>query len=587
MTILERPLASGIELVLKNTFGISDSEMKGSLGDFTLSEDGQHIFMSRYFINPDLGESRYYFKIGKYLIPPNNVPTNAAGINASVTRVDIGHDMLGIPVNDGAGAYFSYIGNSMPSEGFTVFGLQESNGKLIVNNNMSYGALGIRPQTTFVFDSTDLNAAATAVDPSTTVEHTYSMLHLGHTLGQMSRVEPEWQTLFGGSIFSGAGQTAITSNYSKGTSVGTFSESELIPNGEELVTIGNEPLLYYPTLTYDANNNLKGLYDKTVFTPSVIAQMDAMEGYSFITDGLERNIGFLLESGELTKNTFWNRTSKVITTFIVPNTRTLAVASIIRGGTREPYYKNAPTQPYEFQKTYSAGVTYAVRDGNGVPVPLLDANGQIQPPIAGFVYKAERWIYNKITQDYYVSTPTDGDSTGIHDDKVLSIHLFDTVHLQEVKDGSRAAWNVAPYKQQVFRQPLAFTANDGPTAIPASGDYNPTTGELYLSYASEYAKSPTSFYPLINVFDVIEQGAESATSTARLAHSDVPDGPQSVKIWSELDNSLLFDGELTFSGGVATTTPLAVVSNTAFYARWLGGNPPTTGTGIYGVTQYV
>lgn len=591
MTVLERPLASGVNLIHKSSFAISDSNMKWS-GDFTLSEDGTHIFMGRYFSNGDLSETYERLRVGKYLIPPPNIPTSNAEITALSASVDLGEDMLGpiitiIDENEDEYSYFSYTGEDIPVFSFVILGMQEVNGKLIVNNNYSYGSIGLRPQTTFVFDSTNLNAAATAPDPSTTIEYKYSMLNLGHTLGQMTKVEPEWQSFFGGDIFSVAAQRSVTTNWSKGPSVGAFNSSDLVPDGNNLVTIGSPPLLYWPTLSYDSEGNFKGLYDRAIFTPEVIAAMDAKEGYSFITDGLERNEAFLLENGEYTKNSYWNRTSKTISSFIVPNTRTLAVVSIIRGGTREPYYKDAPTQPYEFETVLTGGVTYCVRDEFGVPVPVLDANGLKKPVQQGFVYKAERWEYDKVSQDYFVGTATSGDSASIVDDVLLSIHLFDTLDLQDVKDGIISPWQVEPYRQQFFKQPLDFSATDGINAIPSSGDYKSSTNELYLCYPAEYAKSSTSFYPLINVFDIVAQGAESATSTARLAHSDVPDGIQSIKIWSETDNSLIFDGVLTFSGGVATTTPLDIVSGTIFYARWLGENPPTTGTGIYGVTQYV
>jgi len=76
------------------------------------------------------------------------------------------------------------------------------------------------------------------------------------------------------------------------------------------------------------------------------------------------------------------------------------------------------------------------------------------------------------------------------------------------------------------------------------------------------------------------------TSTASITITGIPDGSHAVKIRADsVDGAegVLFNGDLTFTGGSASTTVAATVG-TVFTGRYLGANPPTTGTGIYGVT---
>lgn len=510
------PLADGIKLDHKGAFTIVDSDMRQGKGDFTLSEDGSSIYTVRYAQNSDQGEPYKLFRAAKYDLPDSYiVPEDFASIPTTLNRTDIGLDMLGLSEGTGQNPVvrtFEYADPDISNGFFIILGLHENGGKLIVNNNIYYAAQGLRPQTTFVFDSNNLNAAETAQDPSTTVEDDFSMRGIGKMLGNMSNVPTDWQPFFGGEIFSGSNQSSITTNWSAGPSLLAFTTSELVTTSDpdDLVQFGSEPVMYYPDESIGPDGTPQALYDRSLFTPSEIAHINSTN--SFTTDVLGTNTALDLLSGEVSKNEWWNDQSRVITQFIVPNTRTLAVLTNTLGTTRQPYYTDAPTQPYEYQKEYNAGITTAVLDENGKPVPELDENGQIQPVQKGLIYKAQSWIYDEDLGDYTLTPPSGGGSAAIRDDKYLSVLLFDTLELQKVKDGELLGYQVQPYKQQLFKNPLDFTTGDGVNAVPHCGDFNNSTGELFLSYRNEYQFSASSFYPLFNAFDVSATAAQSEVS---------------------------------------------------------------------------
>lgn len=76
----------------------------------------------------------------------------------------------------------------------------------------------------------------------------------------------------------------------------------------------------------------------------------------------------------------------------------------------------------------------------------------------------------------------------------------------------------------------------------------------------------------------------STTSTAPLIIEGITDGDYEVKLWSESTNLLLFNATTTFTGNESTVDVTAPIG-TVFTGRWLGTDPPTTGTGVYGVTE--
>lgn len=506
MSILSLPLAESIALTHKGAFTIVDSDMRQGKGDFTLSEDGSSIYTVRYAQNSDQGEPYKLFRAAKYDLPESFViPSDFDSIPTTLNRTDIGLNMLG--ESEGVGQdpvvrTFEYADPDISNGFFIILGVHEKNGKLIVNNNIYYAANGLRPQTTFVFDSNNLSAAETAQDPTLTVEDDFSMRNIGKMLGNMSNVPAEWEEFFGGEVFSGANQSSITTNWSAGPSLLAFSASELVTTStpDDLVLFGSEPVMYYPDESNGPDGTPQALYDRSVFSPAEIEHINNTN--SFLTDVLGTNTAVELLSGGAAKNEWWNDQSRVITQFIVPGTRTLAVLTNTLGTTRLPYYTDAPTQPYEYQKEYNGGITTAVLDENGKPVPVLDENGQVQPVQKGLIYKAQSWVYDEDLGDYTLTPPSGGGSAAIRDDKYLSVLLFDIADLQKVKAGEMLAYQVQPYKQQLFKQPLNFTTGDRIHAVPQCGDFKNSTGELFLSYKNEYQFSASSYYPLFNAFDV-------------------------------------------------------------------------------------
>jgi len=79
--------------------------------------------------------------------------------------------------------------------------------------------------------------------------------------------------------------------------------------------------------------------------------------------------------------------------------------------------------------------------------------------------------------------------------------------------------------------------------------------------------------------------AEVGTSSnAVVLIAGLANGTYPVKIWSEVTNGLMYSGDATFSSESASVSVASAVG-VAFTGRRLGANPPTTGTGFYGVTS--
>jgi len=84
---------------------------------------------------------------------------------------------------------------------------------------------------------------------------------------------------------------------------------------------------------------------------------------------------------------------------------------------------------------------------------------------------------------------------------------------------------------------------------------------------------------IVNVAAVVVE-----QSTATITILGIVDGDYPIKLWSETTNLLLYNGDVTFSSNQASVLIDAPVE-TDFSGRWLGSNPPSTGTGLYGTTE--
>ncbi len=77
-------------------------------------------------------------------------------------------------------------------------------------------------------------------------------------------------------------------------------------------------------------------------------------------------------------------------------------------------------------------------------------------------------------------------------------------------------------------------------------------------------------------------GVAPSTILATLTISGIPDGLQLITLYNDTTDALVYNDNLTFTGGVATVE-LVGDETTIYTGTWLGDNPPTTGAGLYGV----
>ena len=126
-----------------------------------------------------------------------------------------------------------------------------------------------------------------------------------------------------------------------------------------------------------------------------------------------------------------------------------------------------------------------------------------------------------------------------------------------------------------------FTAStdDGSTVVTTGTAVN-QVGTYTLRYnATDSAGNQAQEVTRVVVINAVTQ----TTSTAQVTITGITNGTHAIKLWNDATNAILFNGNLTFTDTTATTS-LDVAAGTVFVGRWLGDNPPTTGTGIYGVT---
>ncbi len=76
---------------------------------------------------------------------------------------------------------------------------------------------------------------------------------------------------------------------------------------------------------------------------------------------------------------------------------------------------------------------------------------------------------------------------------------------------------------------------------------------------------------------------EVVVSTATVTITGITNESQAIKMYNDATDAVIFNGNVTFSNNSASVQ-VSVAAGTVFTGRWLGDNPPTTGTGIYGVT---
>tara|TARA_R110002049_G_scaffold127881_2_gene285036 strand:- start:740 stop:2299 length:1560 start_codon:yes stop_codon:yes gene_type:complete len=135
----------------------------------------------------------------------------------------------------------------------------------------------------------------------------------------------------------------------------------------------------------------------------------------------------------------------------------------------------------------------------------------------------------------------------------------------------------------------ATTTNTNSVAWSATGSVsiNASTGAYTVDNAGTWSITATATGDGGSVSDTASGTAEavtvdSVTSTATITIAGI-NGSQAIKIYNDVTDVVLYTGNVTLTDGVGSVSVEAAVG-TVFTGRWLGTNPPTTGTGLYGVT---
>jgi hypothetical protein len=117
---------------------------------------------------------------------------------------------------------------------------------------------------------------------------------------------------------------------------------------------------------------------------------------------------------------------------------------------------------------------------------------------------------------------------------------------------------------------------DGDTVTVSTGTYTGNIALTFRAFDGVLYSDPTTH--------TIAVSNNAQESIGRITILDVTDGLQPIKIFSEVTDTKIYEGSPRFTNGVAFVT-LPVAVGVSWFGRWLGTNPPQTGTGIFGVSE--
>lgn len=117
---------------------------------------------------------------------------------------------------------------------------------------------------------------------------------------------------------------------------------------------------------------------------------------------------------------------------------------------------------------------------------------------------------------------------------------------------------------------------DGDTVTVSTGSYVGNIELTFRAFDGELYSDPATY--------TIAVSNNAQSSIGRITILDVTDGLQPIKIFSEATDAKIYEGSPRFTNGVAFVT-LPVAVGVSWFGRWLGTNPPQTGTGIFGVSE--
>ncbi|QDP64765.1 MAG: hypothetical protein GOVbin2917_80 [Prokaryotic dsDNA virus sp.] len=442
---LTLPLASNVQFNYEGTLATNNTALGGSGGRFCISEDGQSLFIERQYV------------VGEYRMPtvfnPATILDDVDLLEEIQAPVSITGDIV-----DGS---FTRLDPSVPTNFFRIVGMAHKDGKLIINHLNWYDTSTNRVHSTIVVeDASDL--------ANSVIESNYGMVGVNRQSGTMIKTPENLVDFFGGEILSFAPQESISSRHDFGPSIRPFNLEELTPNSSagSPVIFGQPTVMEYPFTGNDSEGKPKKFYDRYEYDDFITSTYDGALGYP-----LNNNQILQKENGEFTLNNWWNLSSKVITAFVIPNTRTLVILSSLVGGKRAGYYEEATVQPSRVK--------------------------------FGLEYKYKTWYYDEATNEYkkrdYYSA---GNSPAIEDDRYTNVMFFDLADIAEAKAGTRGTWDIYPYDQVLLKNLAGIGNKDGLHALPAAGYFDLTRNRLFISHAGEIQTGVYTSVPIINAINV-------------------------------------------------------------------------------------
>jgi len=442
---LTLPLASNVQFNYEGTLATNNTALSGSGGRFCISEDGQSLFIERQYV------------VGEYRMPtvfnPATILDDVDLLEEIQAPVSITGDIV-----DGS---FTRLDPSVPTNFFRIVGMTHKDGKLLINHLNWYDTSTNRVHSTIVVeDASDL--------ANSVIESNYGMVGVNRQSGTMIKTPENLVDFFGGEILSFAPQESISSRHDFGPSIRPFNLEELTPNSSagSPVIFGQPTVMEYPFTGNDSEGKPKKFYDRYEYDDFITSTYTGALG-----SPLNNNQILQKENGEFTLNNWWNLSSKVITAFVIPNTRTLVVLSSLVGGTREGYYKQATVQPTRVK--------------------------------FGLEYKYKTWYYDEATNEYkkrdYYSA---GNSPAIEDDRYTNVMFFDLADVADAKAGNRGTWDIYPYDQVLLKNLAGIGNKDGLHALPAAGYFDLTRNRLFISHAGEIQTGVYTSVPIINAINV-------------------------------------------------------------------------------------
>jgi len=347
---------------------------------------------------------------------------------------------------------------------FRPVGMLHKNGKLIVNYLNWYDATGTTNVTTFVFR--DANDLANCV-----IDGPFGMDGQTRQAGCLNHTPPNLVNFFGGDILSGAPSESIVSRSDYGPSVRAFNFSELLEQNvspENYIQFGGQSYIRYEfdNVSGTRAQEYKGFIDRVDYA-------EFLNQPSVCYASSSNNAPLQKADGSFTNTNFFNQTSRLVGSFVIPNSKTLCSIVALRGSTAEPYYTEASVLP--------TGVT------NGIG------------------YKVQTWFYNYETNQYQLTTSdSPGGAQYILDDAVHRFYLFDLSDLQDVKDGNLEPWEVQPYYYEDFKCALQFdkTNTVATHLIPRHAQFDYNTNILYFAYQSAGGVGAFDYSAAITAIDL-------------------------------------------------------------------------------------